>query len=258
MITLRRVRGVALAGSGSLFAVQLEAQHHTREGLDQAWATLAAPGGWFTGAERVALAAEVRRARGCALCVERKAALSPYSSSADHAGAGVLSSSVLDAVHRISTDPGRLSQRWYRRTLDRGLRPEEVVEITGIVGVVTIADTLAAALGNPLRPLPEPQPGEPARALVPGTEVSGGWVPMVHPDRAEGVVKDMYALVRGSAGFVFNVARALTAVPVALIGFFRAFSPNYNTHGEVPEGGLIRPQVELLAATTSSLNDCFY
>ena len=109
-----------------------------------------------------------------------------------------------------------------------------------------------------MRPLPQPQPGEPARELVAGTEVSGGWVPMVHPDRAEGLVKDMYALVRGSAGFVFNVARALTAVPVALIGFFRAFSPNYNTHGEVPDGGLIRPQLELLAATTSSLNDCFY
>jgi alkylhydroperoxidase family enzyme len=241
-----------------VFTVQLEAQAHTREGLDQAWATLAAPGGWFTGAERVALAAEVRTARGCALCAERKAALSPYSVGGEHPGAAGLSSSVLEAAHRISTDPGRLSQRWYQQTLDSGLRPEEVVEITGIAGVVTIADTLAAALGNPLRPLPGPRPGEPARALVPGTEVSGGWVPMVHPDRAEGPVKDMYAMVRGSAGFVFNVARALTAVPVALVGFFRAFSPNYNTHGEVPDGGLIRPQVELLAATTSALNDCFY
>lgn len=245
-------------GSGSLFGVELEAQDHTRQGLHEAWATLAGPGGWFSGIERVALAAEVRAARGCALCAERRAALSPCSVGGDHAAAQGLSAAAVEAVHRISTDPGRLSQRWYDETLASGLRPEEVVEITGIAGVVTIADTLAAALGNTLRALPEPLPGEPARALVPGTEVSGGWVPMVHPDRAEGPVKDMYAMVRGSAGFVFNVARALTAVPVALVGFFRAFSPNYNTHGDVPEGGLIRTQVELLAATTSSLNDCFY
>ena len=55
-----------------------------------------------------------------------------------------------------------------------------------------------------------------------------------------------------------NVARALTAVPSALRGFFGAFLPNYNTHGEVPAGGLSRPQVELLASSTSALNDCFY
>ena len=42
------------------------------------WGRLAAPGTWLTGAERVAVAKEVRQARNCSLCRQRKAALSPY------------------------------------------------------------------------------------------------------------------------------------------------------------------------------------
>ena len=42
------------------------------------WERIASPGCWWTGAERVAIAAEVRAARDCALCDERKKALSPY------------------------------------------------------------------------------------------------------------------------------------------------------------------------------------
>ena len=36
------------------------------------------------------------------------------------------------------------------------------------------------------------------------------------------------------------------------------FLRSYATHGPPPPGVLERPQMELLAATTSSLNDCFY
>lgn len=43
----------------------------------QVWDKLAEPGTWWTGAERVAIAAETRNARQCKLCQERKAALSP-------------------------------------------------------------------------------------------------------------------------------------------------------------------------------------
>ena len=159
--------------------MHLEPQQHTRAGVDMAWASLGAPGTWFSGAEKLALAAETRAAHGCALCAERVAALFPYAVEGDHAPSSGLSAAALDAVHRISTDPGRLSQRWYHAALESGLTPEQVVELTGVVGVVTIADSLAVALGAPLRSLPEPQPGEPSRKLVSGTEIAGGWVPKV-------------------------------------------------------------------------------
>jgi hypothetical protein len=139
-----------------------------------------------------------------------------------------------------------------------GLLPEELVEITSVIGVVTIADTLSRALSQPERAFPDANVGEPHRQHVSGTTLERGWVPMVDPDRAEGFVKIMYEQVEGAAGFVFNVARALTSVPEALRDFFGAFFPNYSTHGDVRPGGLSRTQVELLATSTSAYNDCFY
>ena len=42
------------------------------------------------------------------------------------------------------------------------------------------------------------------------------------------------------------------------MGFFGVFLPNYSTHGDLEPGGLSRPQMELLASSTSYANDCFY
>ena len=230
----------------------------TAAGIETAWALLGQPGDWWTAAERVALAAEVRASRSCSLCSERKAALSPYAVATPHGAHPVLPAAALDAVHRINTDPGRLARRLLDDFVAAGLQAEALVEIAGLVGLVTIADTLDAGLGQPERPLPEPAPGEPSRTPPVGLRVDGGWVPMVHPDEAEGETRMMYDMVEGMAGFVFNVARSLTASPVSTRGFFSAFMPNYATHGPVPAGGLTRPQVEVLASTTSALNDCFY
>jgi hypothetical protein len=232
---------------------------HTTAGLDQAWDQLGRAGGWFSGEERVAIAAECRGARECGFCVERKSALSPYTVSGAHAAEGsILSELTIDTIHRITTDPGRLAERWMSELTDAGMSAEELVEITSIIGVVTIGDTLARALDQPERSLPSPHAGEPHRQRVAGTTLERAWVPMVEPGSAEGMLKLMYEQVESAAGFVFNVARALTAVPEAVRDFFSAFLPNYSTHGPVRPGGLNRTQVELLASSTSAWNDCFY
>ena len=232
---------------------------HTKAGLDQAWAQLGQAGGWFDGHERIAIAAQARAARQCGFCADRKAALSPYAVKGEHDGSETdLSNLAIDTIHRIATDPGRLSERWYGELTDAGMSPEELVEITSIVGVVTIADTLARALSQPERPLPTRGDGEPHRQSVAGMSVERGWVPMVEPESAEGMLKLMYDELLSGAGFVFNVARALTSVPEAVRDFFSAFLPNYSTHGPVRPGGLDRTQVELLASSTSAWNDCFY
>ena len=238
----------------------LSPAEHTTAGLDQAWSELGQAGGWFDGRERIAIAAETRAARGCGFCEERKAALSPYSVNGRHDESGTVLSdlAVVDTIHRITTDPGRLSERWYDDLADAGMSPEELVEITSIIGVVTIADTLARALSQPERPLPTALEGEPHRQPVSGTTLTRGWVPMVEPESAEGMLKGMYDELVSGVGFVFNVARALTSVPEAVRDFFTAFLPNYGTHGPVRPGGLDRSQVELLASSTSAWNDCFY
>src|SRR6185503_14810631 len=81
---------------------------HTR-----AWHVLGRPGNWWTGAERIAIAAATRAALACALCRERKAALSPYTIAGLHDGPQEPSALAIDAVHRITTDPGRLTRRWF-------------------------------------------------------------------------------------------------------------------------------------------------
>ena len=48
------------------------------------WRRLAGPGSWWTGAERVAIAIEARRARECELCRRRKQSLSPYFVNGEH------------------------------------------------------------------------------------------------------------------------------------------------------------------------------
>jgi len=234
---------------------------HTTAGIAQSWDNLSRAGGWFTAEERLSIAAAAREAKDCAFCIERKAALSPNSANGTHTNTSApLNSAQLDTIHRITTDPGRLSQTWYDAALAGGLEPEEIVEITSIVGLITIADTNARALGNERLALPASaaDAGAPHRKRVHGLSTEGGWSPMVTPDAAEGMTKTLYEGVQAQAGFVFNVARALSSVPEAIRDFFGAFFPNYSTHGDVRAGGLTRPQVELLASTTSAYNDCFY
>lgn len=61
------------------------------------WVRLAAPGTWWTGDVRVAIAREARAARTCPYCRERTAALSPQTVSGSHATASDLS-----AVHYLA------------------------------------------------------------------------------------------------------------------------------------------------------------
>jgi len=238
-------------------AMLLSAPPRTISGLDFAWARLGFAGTWWTAAERVAMAAATREARSCGLCRARRAALSPYSVPGSHPAAGDLSPALRDAVHRLSSDPGRMGERWYRELLEAGLEPESVVELVGVVSLVALADTLAAGLGTQLRVLPEPSAGAPTRERPAGLELGCAWVPTVDPERAEGGVKVHYDFAKAQAGFVFHVARALSAVPEMASQFFAAFSASYTIAGETT-GALTRPQVELLAASTSAENDCFY
>lgn len=227
--------------------------------LSDIWTGLGHPGTWWSGAERVAILDAARTARDCDLCTRRRQALSPYAIDERHAATPELSADVVDAVHRISSDPGRLSRRWYEELLAAGVMPEQTVEMVGLIGVLTIGDTLARACGaSRLAALPVAVAGEPSREHTVGTTLAGAWVPMVDPDSAEGELKMIYAMVREQAGFVFNVVRSLTAVPDAMRSFFGAFMPHYTTHGAVENAMLTRPQMEVLAATTSGLNDCFY
>ena len=88
----------------------LEPLPASRAAIDESFAELGRAGTWWTGAERVAMLAEARAARACALCAERKAALPPYAVAADHDATARLPAPVVDAVQRLATDPRRITE----------------------------------------------------------------------------------------------------------------------------------------------------
>src|SRR5688572_4756298 len=66
------------------------------DSIERAWTHLASPGTWWTGAQRLAMVAETRKALACTLCRRRKTALSPYSVNGAHDSLGALPEVVVD------------------------------------------------------------------------------------------------------------------------------------------------------------------
>jgi len=235
-----------------------------REVRARTWRHIASPGTWWTGAERVAIAAEARAARGCAFCAERRAAVSPGAATGEHttASAGVLAPGVVDGVHRLVTDPGRLTRSWLRGMLASGLDDAHYVELVAVAVFTHGLDVFRRALGDAIEPLPVPEPGEPTRVRPPLARADGAWVPLV-PDGAEGgaFARELY---RGCDPAV-NIARALSLVPAEVSMLFDLSASHYmelahvpDPHYEAPGRAIDRLQTELVAARVSRLNECFY
>lgn len=222
----------------------------------RAWEGLATPGTWWTGAERVAIAAEARAARACALCRERKAALSPRAVAGSHAAAGGLPAAAVEAVHRIASDPGRLSRAGYDETIAAGLGEGHYVELVGIVAMLARLDALHRALGTPPELLPAARPGEPSRERPPAVR-EGAWVPLLA--MSSPAAQSLYE----GRPRVPNVVRALSLVPDEVRRLRDLSAVHYLPLDHVVDprargSALTRPQMELIAGRVSALNRCFY
>ncbi|MCZ7534528.1 MAG: hypothetical protein M5T61_00370 [Acidimicrobiia bacterium] len=198
------------------------------------------PGTWWTGAERLAIVAELRRARAAD-------PLPPWVSPSaeglvpdDH----LLSAPAVDAIWRIANHAGTFTRDVYDALVARGLSPEAYVELVAVVATAAALDTFTTALGLPVYPLPDPVPGEPTRELVAGAVASTHWVPTV-----PGGVSVLQALSAVASGNETrrNLSEAQYLPAEALIGDLTW-----------SRGTLDRLQIELIAARTSILNECFY
>ncbi len=230
------------------------------EAHNRYWKKLAAPGTWLTGAERVAVAKEVRQAPFCKLSQERKKALSPYQVDGTLDSVTDLPDVYVEVVHRIITDPGRLTKAWYDGLMQQGLTPEKYVEILGTLGCVFTIDEFCRGLGMPLNDLPQPQPGEPsqyrpANILEDG---EGAWVPILPNIVDSGPESDLW---EGRTGYVI---RALSLVPDEVRSMLDLLDVHYMNNNEIwnvtgsRRGTLSRMQMEVIAARVSALNGCFY
>jgi hypothetical protein len=221
-----------------------------------AWVRIASPGTWLTGAERVAVAAEARHARThCELCRARKAALSPAAVDGAHDTVSGLPAGLVEAVHRIATDPGRLTQAWQQSL---GLDETVYVEAVGVVAHLTAVDTFASGLGLPWRDLPAPQPGEPSRRVTPGAKHGLAWVATLDPADAEREDRTLYPNRKPA-----NIRRAMSLVPAEVRGFFDLVAVQYLPGPAMLDfdneyRAINHAQIELLAARVSALNQCAY
>lgn len=222
------------------------------------WTRLAAPGAWWTGAERVAIAAEVRQAWNCRLCQARQDALTPAAVQGEHDHLGTLPSTAVDVVHRVVTDQSRLSSKWYQDTLAAGLSAEQYVEIIGTVVAMVSIDSFCRGIGVSLNPLPEPEAGAPSHYRPPGAAQEEAWVPMILAERATGAEADLYGGQQTG-----NVIRAMSLVPDEVRTLQDLSSAHYLPSGQVRNfyakaGTLQRSQMELIAGRVSALRQCFY
>ena len=94
---------------------QLAARPALIDAIEVAWQRLASPGTWWSGAQRLAIVTQTRSARTCALCKQRKAALSPYSVDAAHEASDGLSADAIEAIHRVATDASRITESWVKQ-----------------------------------------------------------------------------------------------------------------------------------------------
>jgi len=204
---------------------------------------LAYPGDQLTAAQRSAVWRETRDALTNDLDIARRTALSPAAVVGEHEATGELEAAAVDVVHRVASDPGRLTRSWADKHI-AALGEQTYAELVGVTSIVVVIDRFDQAMGRALRTLPEPRAGEPARIRPDDVGDVGAWV-------SQAVTK-----IRA------NVSRALTLVPETQ-GLWRPLVDTfYSRGGDFLElrwdRALSRPQVELIAARTTALNECFY
>ena len=175
-----------------------------------------------------------------------------------HETSGSLAPQLVDVIHRIRTDAGRLTRAWFEQVIGGGLTDAEYVEIVAVVTMTAGVDFYARALGIAPFPLPAAVPGEPSRRRPAAARRETAWVPMIAPEEAAGSEAELY----GGGEFVPNIVRALSLVPDEVRMLRRLSDAHYLPIERIPDPtarrALDRMQMELVAARVSALNQCFY
>lgn len=209
-----------------------------------AWDHIAAPGAWWTAAQRVELAMTVEFA------IDDDDPLPPW--------VGVTRSERLpvhrlapdaahDAAYRIGRHAGTMTADVARTAMDEiGELP--FVELCAIASTVGAVVHFCRNVGVDVPGFPQPSDGEPSRTHPELAAAELNWVPVAAPaDRLPAVLQ------------------AYTAVPAELANTWRLADAQYMPAAEMVHadwsrraGGLTRAQMELVAARVAQLRECFY
>ena len=211
------------------------------------------PGTWGTGAQRLAVAAEARRAGYDAGILEEPAD--------DGTAAEVaLPETVRRVVRALAFSLDEVDEGFYREALENGLGDAEYVEIVGLVSRITNIDLFARGIGVPPRPLPAAEPGRPSRERPAETVQELAWAPTV-PNGPNGgaLAETLY----GGRPMPY-IIRAMSLVPEEVRLHLALEQAQYlplhriQEYGYAHHDGLTRVQAEIVAGRISALNGCFY
>lgn len=190
------------------------------------WRALARPGTWWTAPERTAIAEVSREAWG----------------GKDPEAPTALPDPAAEAAAVIGGRPADPREVWIEELVASGLTIEQYVEIVGVASRVTAVDTFHRAMGLPLEPFPAPEDG-PANQTLPSPPARPcrAWVPMTGPA---------------------SIPLSLSAVTDEMRGMEELHNAMYLSYEQMGDPdftrGLHRTQMELVAARTSTINDCFF
>jgi len=208
--------------------------------FEAVWNGLAVAGTWWTATERVAIVAATRRS----LPLPLGEAAPDTAGLSDAIGPDGLSPLTHEVVRRLAFDAGRITREWATAVIERMGLGYYVETVALVVQTVPI-DLLCDLLGRPRQDLPVPRTGEPSRVVPDGLGQEGAFVPWA---------------VDGWLGP--NVVRALSFVPEdnsRHLGIVMSMYSGQHFEEMVwRHRALSRPQVELVAARTSAVNECFY
>ncbi len=221
------------------------------------WEKLAAPGTWWNGVERLAIAEVVRTA------LDDKEPPPPWvsaSSSGRVAHNPALRSQLQDAVYRLTRHAGTLTEDWYLSMRDAtAITHQQWVEVIDVV--ISVASVLRfAQLAGIDRPeFPTALDGEPLRQEQPSKPANHHWVPVVH---LEDMTTELEPFYEGLP-VIAPVIRALSSVPAAMDTLSVLSGAQYIPNREMVDlnwtrGTLSRRQMEFVAGRLSAHRECFY
>ena len=158
-------------------------------------------------------------------------------------GHGPLPATAVEVIHRVVNDSGRLTRRWADAQVgDLGDGP--YAEVVGVTAILLALDVYARSIGDRHLELPPPVDGPPAAERPDGVGDVGAWIEMTEEK------------------VLANVSRALSLVPRTNATWRALVTESYSRGPEMLEltweRALTRPQIELIAAHVSLLQECFY
>jgi hypothetical protein len=209
-----------------------------------AWAALGRPGTWWTGGQRLELAATALAALTAAPPLPPWVAPSTVDG---HLPADLAAPAAAhDAIYRVAAHASTLTESWYAATRDE-LTDLAYVEIVAIASTVSAIVTFRRAAGLVPWALPAAQPGSPTRQTPTNLVAAGlNWVRVTAPADEKAAV-----------------VQAFTSVPAENERLWMLAAAQYIPNLEMVDpcwtrGTLSRPQMELVAARVSQLRECFY